>query len=477
MIQSISRSVAGAVGVALLVFATMALFGDPVSAATPSPSTAETARLLGYMWGDGDFEAGVWDVNGPSGTSSLIEQLVEEHGGEWTNRQKLQFRLPAPYDWTGWKDGLPDDSAEVRAAVQNPHFLAALMETEASVVGQIYDQSRCCVPGYTRGRLTALRDLMRSQGFSTTTFVEFNNADSGKITVDAAEWSELRARHRFVCPAEESDIRLPGGTDYDRHGDIRWFNADTRWSDLVRTDCVPGAPIPPAPPHLGSCTVSSLNAGEVRVEWTFTRGEASIRRNGSFLDSASARVGSFTDTPGNGTFGYEVRLQSLGAQTDATCGSVTVGADVDAPCVVSASPAGVEVSWDDFDRQRYSVRRNGSWVGTVTDGSTTFVSTEGVVTDTWTVRYRTDGRTITVGCVSGQPPANGPCVVTAIGGGVAIDWDDIAGDPTYHVRRNGKWLATVAGQSRYDHTGGTLGASYAVRYRQNGAVIDIACTA
>lgn len=467
---------AGATGIVVLVLATLTVFGGPLSAATPAPSTAETARLLGYMWGDGDYEGGIWDVNGPSGTSSLIEQLVEVHGGQWTNRQKLQFRLPAPYDWTGWKDGLPDDSAEVRAAVQNPHFLAAVMETEASVVGQIYDQSRCCVPGYTRGRLTALRDLMRGQGFSTTKFVEFNNLDSGKITIDAAEWRELRARHRFVCPAEQSDIRLPGGTDYDTYGDIRWFDADTRWSNLVRTDCSSGVAIPPAPPHSGSCSVSVVNGDEVRVEWTFTRGDASVRRNGSFLASASARDGSFADAPGNGTFAYEVRLLSLGAQTNVSCGSVTIDRVIDAPCAVAASPAGVSLSWDDFDRQRYSVRRNGSWVGTVNDGSTTFVS-NGSVGDTWVIRYRTAGETITMGCVSGQTPADGACVVAANGGGVSIDWDDIAGDPTYQVRRNGKWLAAVTGRTRYDHSGGTLNATYTVRYRQNGATTDIACTA
>lgn len=468
---------AAAVGLAVLTFATLAIFGGSVSAATPSPSTAETARLLGYMWGDGSYDNGVWDVNGPSGTSSLIEELVEEHGGTWTNRQKLQFRLPAPYDWAGWKNGLPDDNAEVRSAVQNPHFLAALMETEASVVGQIYDQSRCCVPGYTRGRLSELRDLMRDQGFSTAKLVEFGNVDSGKITVDPSEWAELRGRHRFVCPAEQADIRLPGGINYDEYGDLRWFDSATRWSDLVRTDCSSGAAIPPAQPLAGSCSVSLVNADEVRVEWTFTRGEAAIRRNGTFDVSVSARDGSFTEAPGDGSFTYEVRLKSFGAQTEVLCGSVTIGAVIAAPCVVKAGPAGVELSWDDFDHQRYSVRRNGSWVATVTDGSTTFVSTEGSVGDAWTIRYRTDGETITVGCVAGQPQADDPCVVTAIDGGMAIDWDDIAGDPTYQVRRNGKWLAAVSGRSHYDHSGGTLGATYTIRYRQNGAITDIACSA
>ena len=477
MMRIVSRKVGWRLLVVASLVGVLAVLAPAASAADPDPSTAETARLLGYMWGDGTQDGDVWDVNGPSGTSSLIEELVEAHGGVWVDRSKLRFRLPDPYDWNEWKDGLPDDSSRVRDAVRNQHFLAAVIETEASVVGQIYDQSRCCVPGYTRGRLTELRDLLRSRGFSTAALVEFGNVDSGKITVDESEWRELRGVHRFVCPLGDDDVRVPGGDDFGQYGNIRWFNENTRWSSLVRTDCADGQSIPPVQPVSGTCSVSLAAADEVRVSWSFTLGDASVRRDGAFVDTVSARNGSFTDRPGDGRFSYEVRLQAFGEQSTASCGSVSVGDGGGGPCSVAPAGDGVRLDWEDFGKLRYSIRRNGSWAATVTDGSTSR-TLAGSVDDAWTIRYRSDGVTTDVACTpGGQPPPDGPCVVTAIAGGVRVDWDSIAGVDTYHVRRNGSWLARVDGATTYDHDGGAIGASYVVRYRQGGATTDLPCSA
>lgn len=483
--QSISRSVSFKQAVTQLatlgalivvVIASLALSATIASAAEPSPSTAETARLLGYMWGDGSQNGDVWDVNGPSGTSSLIEELVEAHGGEWVDRGKLQFRLPVQFGWDEWKDGLPDDNQDVRDAVMNHHFLAAVLETEASVDGQVYDQSACCVPGYTRGRLTELRDMMRARGFSTAQLVPFNNIDSGKVTVGASEWRELRGSHRFVCPVRNSDIRLPGGSDHGTYGDIRWFHAETRWADLVRTDCVSGQPVPQVQPVTGSCAVSREGESGVRVSWTQTLGEASVRRNGVFAVSASGRDGSLIDRPGDGTFSYEVRLQAFDEQSTANCGSITIGDVVPAgPCTVSATADGVRVAWDDFGKLRYSVRRNGSWVATVSDGSTS-LNAAGSLNDTWTMRYRDGGVTITVPCsAGGQPPPDAPCTVTQVGGGVLVDWDRIPGVDTYQLRRNGNWFQTVTDSSQLTVAGGAPDEVFTVRYRENGATTNISC--
>lgn len=461
----------------IAVIGALGVSASIASAAEPDPTTTETARLLGYMWGDGTRDGEVWDVNGPSGTSSLIEELVEAHGGEWVNRDKLQFRLPAPFDWEEWKDGLPDDTQDVRDAVKNQHFLSAVLETEASVDGQVYDQSACCVPGYTRGRLTELRDMMRDRGFSTANLVEFNNVDSGRITLDESEWRELRGSHRFVCPVANSDIRLPGGSEHGGFGNIRWFNAGTRWASLVRTDCVDGQDVPPVQPTTGSCSVTIVDASSVRVSWTQTLGEAAIRRDGAFVTSASGRDGVLIDRPGDGTFSYQVRLQAFGLQSTATCGSVTLGDGApDGPCTVSATAGGVLVQWDDFDKMRYAIRRNGSWVATVSDGSTSLTTTTGSINDTWTMIYRDGGAAIAVPCTAGgQPPADGPCTVTATGGGVLVDWDDIAGVSTYQVRRGGRWLQTVTGSSQLAIAGGALNDAHTVRYRQNGAITDLLC--
>ena len=70
-----------AVGLILVVGITAGTDANEAQAMTPDPTLQDTARLLGYMWGDGEQAGnGVWDVNGPSGTSSLIEELIDRHG-------------------------------------------------------------------------------------------------------------------------------------------------------------------------------------------------------------------------------------------------------------------------------------------------------------------------------------------------------------------------------------------------------------
>ena len=87
-----------AAGVLSLAAATAAFDADEAQAQNANPSLQDTARLLGYMWGDGTQSGNVWDVNGPSGTASLIEELIDRHGGTFVDRGRLQFTLPAPYD-------------------------------------------------------------------------------------------------------------------------------------------------------------------------------------------------------------------------------------------------------------------------------------------------------------------------------------------------------------------------------------------
>ena len=460
-----------------LLSAGLSATAETADAAVPDPVIKETARLLGYMWGDGSYTDGVWDISGPSGTSSLIEELVEIHGGTWVDRAKLRFRLPAQYDWTDWKSGLPDDSAWVTNAVQNPHFLAALMETEASVSGQIYDQSICCVPGYTEGRLIELRDMMQSRGFSTATLVPFNNVDSGRITIDESEWAELRAAHKFVCPVSEAAVRIPGGTDLAGYGNLRWIRPGHLWGDLVRGDCAVGSPVPPAGEQSGSCWVSAVG-DEVTVGWTFTLGDASIREDNTFITLVSGRDGSWVSTRTSGEHSYEVRLFAFGVRTDVSCGSVVVGDDVppSSQCTVSANGTNVLLDWDDFGKTNYSIRRNGSWLVTITDGSTTSMQ-PGSVDDIWQIRYTDNGVKVTVPCaVDDDPPPNGPCTVSSLDGGVRIEWDEIAGVTKYQVRANGGWLATVEGATSYDDPTGSLASNYVIRYRNGGGAVDLTCT-
>ncbi len=459
---------------------------DAQAQVTPNPTQADTARLLGYMWGDGSFSNGVWDVNGPSGASSLVEELITRHGGEFVDRQRLVFRLPAPYDWEDWNGSLPNDSAEVRAAVENPHFLAALLEVEGSVDGLVYDQSVRAVPDFTVGRLIELNNLLRRRGFQTAALTTFGNINSGRIDIAASEWAELRAGHRFVCPVTEAAVRIPGGNNLGTYGDLQFFSDATRWSEHVRTDCVEGQSIRTASAPTGTCSVR-LDGNDVIVSWSFTLGDVNVRRNNSFLDTVGAQDEPFVDRPGNGTHSYVVRLTAFDDATEANCGSVTIGggggevppAAPNGSCVATAAGASVLLTWGDFGSSNYQIRQNGRWYQTA--GNTNRATVSGSINDIWEIRYRSGGVPIDVRCQAdgaaapAPAPANSPCVVSAAGGGVLVDWDSVPGETTYQVRVDGRWRATVSNSTQFVDVGGSPNDDYQVRYRVNGRAIDISC--
>ena len=200
-------TIGGAIAALAIGLVAVGVMGT-LNADTPDPTTNDTARLLGYMWADGSYDEATqsWDLTGPSGGGPLIEELVNRHGGEWIDQVQLIFRLPAPYDWADWKDSLPNDDDRVRDAVQNPHFLAAVLEGEGSVAGLIYDQSTCCTPGFTQGRLTDMSRLLSTLGYETATITQFTDVDSGRINIAASEFAELRSQHQFVCTVQELSL-------------------------------------------------------------------------------------------------------------------------------------------------------------------------------------------------------------------------------------------------------------------------------
>ena len=311
------------IATALALITSLLVSAAPATAGAQQtqPTIDDTARLLGYLWADGSYENGVWDATGPSGGSDIIQRLVILHGGTWVDRPQLKFTLPAPYNWADWKDSLPNDDARTRDAVQRPNFLAALLEGEGSVTGLVYDQSSCCTPGFTSGRLVELHGLLTDRGFSTATLSEFSNGDdSGEITIAASEFAELRAGHEFVCPAADFAIRVPGDENFDAYGPIRWYQANSEYGDVVRQDCVNGQPIAAVGAPVGTCVVTSDGNGSLRVTWTFQRGSVSIRRNNTFITFASAQDKVFVDTPSAGNHSYQIRVKSDDLRTDVECG-------------------------------------------------------------------------------------------------------------------------------------------------------------
>ncbi len=303
----------------------------PAAAQAVEPTEGETARLLGYLWADGSFSGGVWDATGPSGGSTLIEYLAEQHGATWVDRSQLQFTLPAPYDWAEWKDSLPNDDARTRRAVRHPHFLAALLEGEGSTAGLVYDQSTCCTAGFVRGRLTELVALLQERGFTTARLNQFGDADSGEVRITSTEFAELRSAHTFVCPATGGNVRVPGGEDYARFGNIGWLGPGTDFSLLVRDDCRLGVAITPVAAPVGDCIVTVDPGRSLRVTWSYARGSVVIRRNGVFVQASSALEGSFVESRPSGSTTYDVRVIADGLRSDNVCGTANSGDAVEVP--------------------------------------------------------------------------------------------------------------------------------------------------
>ena len=298
-------------------------------AQAPQPSMADSARLLGHLWADGSVDDGVWDATGPSGGSTLIEHLVEQHGGTWVDRSQLRFTLPEPFAWTDWKDSIPDDDARTRQAVGHPNFLAALLEGEGSTAGLVYDQSSCCTPGYTRGRMTSLVALLRERGYSTARLNEFGDPDSGEVTISSSEFSELRRDHEFVCPASGGDVRVPGGEQYERYGDLRWLGPGGQYATVVREDCRPGVSISPVAAPLGDCVATVAAGGRIQLTWSYPRGSIVIRRNGVFVDTVSVLDGRYLDDRPAGDGDYTVRVSWSGRRTDDECGTANTADPVE----------------------------------------------------------------------------------------------------------------------------------------------------
>jgi len=56
------------------------------------------------------------------------------------------------------------------------------------------------------------------------------------------------------------------------------------------------------------------------------------------------------------------------------------------------------------------------------------------------------------------------CTVTAVAGGVLVDWDAVPGENRYALRVNGSFAALVANATQTTWPGGTLNDSYLLRY-------------
>ena len=473
--------VAGCMAVGLFAVGAM----SALSADTPDPTAGETARLLGYLWADGSFSDGVWDATAPSGGAPLIDELVERHGGEWVDRQQLQFRLPAPYDWVDWKDSIPNDDERVYDAVQNPHFLAAVLEGEGAIGGLVYDQSSCCTDGFTEGRLTSLLALLHELGLETATIDYFGDVDSGRVTIAPSEFGELRSNHQFVCPVQQNFIRVPGGDNFADYGNLRWLGQGTEFGDFVRNDCVEGQSFGLAQAPVGTCT-ATVDGDEVTVSWSQEIGTVSLRRDGRFTSFAAAGDGSTVDTPGEGTFSYAVLLRVFNDSTTAQCGSVTVGGAPERTVGEPAAPVPPAPA-EEPDVQP-TPEQSAPEPETVVEADPVAqpeppVEADPVAEPEPPVAAPTPAEqppaepvveTPATPVAPAAPPAvASSCTVQPAGTSVLLEWED-EGVDRYQVRRNRGWVSAFSAQFSAIQSG-TIDDGWLIRFIRDGEVVDMAC--
>ncbi len=74
------------------------------------------------------------------------------------------------------------------------------------------------------------------------------------------------------------------------------------------------------------------------------------------------------------------------------------------------------------------------------------------------------------------PPAGQTCTATANGvGSIVLSWTAIAGENSYVVRRDSKWLATPGNTLTYTDNGAPAGAEYVIRSNQAGVTTNTTC--
>ena len=129
----------------------------------------------------------------------------------------------------------------------------------------------------------------------------------------------------------------------------------------------------------------------------------------------------------------------------------------------------------DWNVDGHIIRRNGDWLTTEPNGTTTFTDTSAPANATYLIRDFSTGSRRDTSCEfvtptpTPTPPAN-ECVVTFDATGANF----VFGVPgVIQLRRNGDWLAATT--ETYIDSAGTVVDTYIARTRNAGTVIDYTC--
>lgn len=155
-----------------------------------------------------------------------------------------------------------------------------------------------------------------------------------------------------------------------------------------------GATPPPPEPEL-ECTATVVG-NDLRLDWTNGFGRAAIRRGASWHSTPGQVVTTTISGAAADQATYSVRVRIDGLKTDFPCERDGNPPPPPAsPCSVATQGTDAVLSWDPAFTN-VNVRRNGSWLRTVNNGTSTTVA--GGAGDTFAIIVRINGVKITHPC-------------------------------------------------------------------------------
>jgi glucose/arabinose dehydrogenase len=240
----------------------------------------------------------------------------------------------------------------------------------------------------------------------------------------------------------------------------------TSWTTSARVD-----------PLITTVTLQTSPAGlDVSLEGQTHQAPFSFDSVAGVVREISAPV---SQTDGGVTYTFESWSDGFGrdairptADVDETIvATYSGGAGGDVCTAEALDGGGVRVSWQnkagtEIVRSQSGNNGGDGWVTTPAAGTLSYVDADGDTDFGYYIR-RSGGVADEVCDVVGDPvdpPDDAECVVTAVAGGVFVDWDAVPGENRYSLRVNGSFAVLVANATQVTWDGGTLNDVYSIRY-------------
>ena len=326
------------------------------------------------------------------------------------------------YNWHECRTGIDTPWMTPRSIIEPIRDFGLMHPTEQMMITELGSAEDPNDPNRKGEWITAAQNLFKDPSYSQFTLVAYFNLhhDEGIFDCDWRIGTSTAATDAFAALADDP---FYGGTG-------------------IATPFVP-----PPPAQADACT-AVRDGATVTLDWNFD-GHI-IRRNGDWLSTEPDGTTTFTDinAPANAT--YIIRDSQAGIRVDTSC-EFSIPTPEPEPTpeppanVCTAVRTATSTVTLDWNVDGYIIRRNGDWLTTEPDGTTTFTDTSAPANATYLIRDFSTGSRRDTSCEFAtptpepEPPAN-ECVVTFDATGANL----VFGVPgTIQLRRNGDWLATT----------------------------------